>query len=55
MPIACSVGIKSVCYYEKSAPKGVLDGVRKECERGKNDMRIARLQYTNGRFAICEW
>lgn len=46
------VGIKSVCYYEKSAPEGVLDGVRKECERGKNDMRIARLQYANGRVTI---
>lgn len=49
------VGIRSVCYYEKSAPEDVLDEVRKECDSGGNDMRIARLQYANGRSAICEW
>ena len=46
------VGIKSVCYYEESAPEGVLEGVRKECDRGKNNMRIARLQYANGMVTI---
>lgn len=53
------VGIRSVCYYEKSAPEGVLNGVRKECERKKTicelhacNIRMVGLQYANGRVTI---
>ena len=44
-----NVGIKSVCYYEKSAPEGVLDVVRKECEGG------GKKRYANCTPATCEW